>query len=101
MSPKSPLLLQSSKTRAIQGYVALKKVPKTQHIDKYLMQWETTYASAEKIKLAEIQDDKTFYDFVQAIITIDSAYANAYQVAMNHYDLSKACSLRRCRGIPR
>jgi hypothetical protein len=63
-----------------QAYHALKKASRAQGTEHWLQQWETTYAEAEKLNLAEIQDHKALYDFIQASKAIDPAYANAYQV---------------------
>jgi hypothetical protein len=63
-----------------QAYNALKKAPRAQGTGHWLQQWETTYAEAEKLNLAEIQVHKALYDFIQASKAIDPAYANAYQV---------------------
>ncbi len=59
---------------------ALKKAPRAQALDKWLLQWETIYAEAEDLNLADIQDHKALYDFIFAIKSVDSAYASAYQV---------------------
>jgi hypothetical protein len=61
-----------------QAYHALKKAPRAQGTEHWLQQWETTYAEAEKLNLAEIQDHKALYDCIQASKAIDPAYANAY-----------------------
>lgn len=61
-------------------YHAAKKAPRTQALEKWLLQCETTFAEAGKLQLAEIQDNKALYDFILAIRSIGSAYASAYQV---------------------
>jgi hypothetical protein len=59
-------------------YQALKKAPRAQSLDSWLQLWETIFAEAEKLQLAEIQDNKALYDFILAIKGVDTAYANAY-----------------------
>jgi hypothetical protein len=63
-----------------QAYNALKKAPRAQGTGHWLQQWETTYAEAEKLNLAEVQDHKALYDFIQASKAIDPAYPKACQV---------------------
>ena len=62
---------------------ALKKAPRGQSLDKWLLHWETTFAEAEKLNLADIQDHKALYDFIQATKSVDPAYASGYQIHVN------------------
>jgi hypothetical protein len=71
---------RARRLQLVQEYNALKKAPRAQGTEHWLQQWETTYAEAEKLNLAEIQDHKALYDFIQASKAIDPTYANAYQV---------------------
>ena len=61
----------------------LKKAPRGQVLDKWLLQWETTFTEAEKLNLADIQDYKALFDFIQATKEVDAAYANGYQIHVN------------------
>lgn len=65
------------------AYQALKKAPKAQSLDSWLLLWETTYARAEELNLAEIQDHKALYDFLQATKSVDAAWASAYMVQVD------------------
>lgn len=66
-------------------YEALQKAPRGgQHLERWLMHWETTCAEAEKLNLAEVQDNKALYDFILAIKGVDPAYASAYQVHVDN-----------------
>lgn len=65
-------------------YEALKKAPRACQVERWLMQWETTCAWAEKLNLAEVQDNKALYDFILAIKSVDPAYASAYQVYVDN-----------------
>jgi hypothetical protein len=75
-------LALTDRTRRLQlaqEYNALKTAPsKAQSTERWLQQWEITYAEADKHNLAEIQDHRAVYDFIQAIKAIDPAYASAY-----------------------
>ena len=62
---------------------ALKKAPRGQVLDKWLLQWEMTFTEAEKLNLADIQDYKALFDFIQATKDVDAAYANGYQIYVN------------------
>ena len=76
-------LASTDRTRRIElsrELQALKKGPRGQSLDAWLLQWETTFAQAEKLNLADIQDQKALYDFMQATKSVDPAYAGAYQI---------------------
>jgi hypothetical protein len=62
-------------------YQALKKPPTTTGVEKWLQQWETTYAEAERLNLPEILDHRALFDFLMAARSLDSTYVGAYHVA--------------------
>ena len=39
-----------------------------------------TFTEAERLNLADVQDHKAVYNFIQATKSVDSAYVNEYQI---------------------
>ena len=67
----------------VRAYQTLKKTTKAQSLDNWLLLWETTYFKTEELNLAEIQDHKALYDFLQTTKNVDAAWASAYMVQVN------------------
>jgi Reverse transcriptase (RNA-dependent DNA polymerase) len=71
------------KLELIRQYQELKKAPRSQYIDGWLLKWEKTYTEAEKLALPDVQDDRATYDFLLAVKSIDSVYAATHEVLLN------------------
>jgi hypothetical protein len=59
----------------IRKYNEIKKLPRTQGVDKWLQQWEKTYTDAECIHLPDVQGDRPLYNFLQAVNGLDPHFA--------------------------
>src|ERR1700709_881527 len=66
---------RARKIDVIRQYTKLKTWNKRQDVETWLKEWETTYTTAKKLKLAEVFDERPLYDFIFAISSMDSAFA--------------------------
>ena len=65
-------------------YQALKPVNKHTDIERWLMKWETTYAAAVKIDLADVAGQKPLWDFLTAVKSIDEAWGSSILSNTHH-----------------
>jgi hypothetical protein len=56
-------------------YNKLKTYSKREDVEKWLKDWETTFADGKKLNILEVADDRSLFDFTHAISSIDSRYA--------------------------
>lgn len=63
-------------------YRELLRGPRAQQHEKWLQQYERTYAEAVKIKLPEVQDDRPLYDFLDALRSTDMAYVSGREAVL-------------------
>ena len=66
-----------------QKYQRLKKYNKREKVDKWLKDWETTYADAKELRLPEVAGSRPQTDFTRAISGIDSTYASTQEYILN------------------
>ena len=64
-------------------YNKLKKYTKRDDIEKWLKDWETTFTDATKLRIPEVADDRSLFDFAHAISSIDSGYASTQEFFIN------------------
>lgn len=64
-------------------YRELQTPPKRQNPEVWLQRWEKIYTDAKELDLPDIQKDRAIYDFLCAIKSIDSAFANTYEILLN------------------
>ena len=58
----------------------MKKFPKNHNIETWLQQWERTYAECKKLSLPDIQNDRTVYDFLQAISSLVPDFSSIWTI---------------------
>jgi hypothetical protein len=63
-------------------YREMLRGPKAQQHEKWLQQYERTYAEAVKIKLPDVQDDRPLYDFLDALRSTDMAYVSGREAVL-------------------
>jgi hypothetical protein len=63
-------------------YRDLLRGPNAQQSEKWLQQWERTYAEAAKIKLPDILNDRPLYDFLDALRSYDMAYVSGREAIL-------------------
>jgi hypothetical protein len=63
-------------------YRELLRGPRAQQQEKWLQQYERTYAEAVKIKLPDVQDDRLLYDFLDALRSTDMAYVSGREAVL-------------------
>ena len=64
-------------------YNKLKTYSKRENIEKWLKDWETTYTDGKKLKLPEVEDERSLFDFTHAISVIDSGYSSTQEYFIN------------------
>jgi len=74
---------RARKIETLRQYQALQKPPKMQSIDKWLKDWEQMYTEAKKLNLAEVQDERPLFDFLNALKSVDSVYANTRNIEIS------------------
>src|SRR5208282_3652365 len=67
---------QARKIQLANQYAKLKKYNKSEPIEQWLQNWEKTYADAVALNLPDVADDRSLFDFTQAIRPIDAAFAS-------------------------
>ena len=66
-----------------QKYQRLKKYNKREKVDKWLKDWETTYADAKELQLPEVAGHRPQIDFTRAISAIDPNYASMQEYILD------------------
>ena len=57
-------------------YNKLKTYSKREDVEKWLKDWETMFTDRKKLKIPEVVDERSLFDFTHAISVIDSGYAS-------------------------
>lgn len=70
-------------------YRELQTPPKRQNPEVWLQRWEKIYTDAEELDLPDIQKDRAIYDFLRTIKSIDSAFANTYEILLDEKNCAK------------
>lgn len=69
-------------------YQELQKGPKGQQTEKWIQEWEKVLSDAEKLQLAEVQDDKPLYDFLNAVRGINPGFADGRDSVLEERQLT-------------
>jgi hypothetical protein len=64
-------------------YNKLKTYSKREDVEKWLKDWETTYADGKKLNIPEVADERSLFDFTHAVSAIDSGYASTQEYFIN------------------
>ena len=64
-------------------YNKLKTYSKREDVEKWLKDWETTFTDGKKLKIPEVADERSLFDFTHAISVIDSGYASTQEYFIN------------------
>ena len=67
----------------VQKYNKLKTYSKRENIEKWLKDWETTYTDGKKLKIPEVADERSLFDFTHAVSIIDSGYSSTQEYFIN------------------
>jgi hypothetical protein len=63
------------KIEIVRKYNKLKTYSKREDIEKWLKSWEIAYTDGKKLKILEVADERSLFDFTHAISSIDAGYA--------------------------
>ena len=64
-------------------YNKLKTYSKRENVEKWLKDWEIVFTDGRKLKIPEVADDRSLFDFTHAISVIDSGYASSQEYFIN------------------
>mgnify|MGYP003622956889 CR=1 FL=1 len=64
-------------------YNKLKRYTKRENVEKWLKDWETTFADGTKLNIPEVADNRSLLDFTHAISSIDAGYASTQEYFIN------------------
>jgi hypothetical protein len=64
-------------------YNNLKTYSKENDLETWLKDWETTYIDGKKLKIPEVADERSLFDFTHAVSAIDSGYASTQEYFIN------------------
>ena len=64
-------------------YNKLKTYSKRESVEKWLKDWETTFTDGKKLKIPEVADERSLFDFTHAVSAIDSGYASTQEYFIN------------------
>ena len=67
----------AQKLEVVYKYNKLKTYSKRENVEKWLKDWETTYADGRKLNIPEVSEGRSQVDFATAISAIDSGYASS------------------------
>jgi len=56
-------------------YNALRKTPRSQDVDKWLANWEIVYQEATMLKIPEVSDNRSLFDFLNAIKGLNETFS--------------------------
>ncbi|CAG8972819.1 hypothetical protein HYALB_00007744 [Hymenoscyphus albidus] len=70
---------QARKFEMIKEYAKLKKYSKSQKVEAYIQDWETTVAECLLLRLPDVAEERPQEDFTAAIAGIDSQFASNMQ----------------------
>jgi hypothetical protein len=62
--------------KLINHYQRLKKAPKAQHVGTWLQEWEKMYMNCKIIKLSDVENDRSLFDFLHAVSEIASEFTD-------------------------
>jgi len=65
------------KLEVIRKYNKLKTYSKRETLEKWLRNWETTYADGTELKIPKVVNERLLIDFTTAILAIDLGYASS------------------------
>lgn len=68
---------------AARQYRELQTAPNRQNTEVWLQSWEKMYTEAKKLDLPDVQKDRAIHDFLRAIKSIDSAFANTHEILID------------------
>jgi hypothetical protein len=71
---------RARKIELINRYEKLRKAPQSQNLETWLRQWEITYTECKELKLAEVDDDRPLYDFLNAITSVDAEFSKIWMI---------------------
>jgi len=71
---------QARKMELIKRYRKLVKAPKSQDIYIWLQEWEKVYTECKELNLPDVDDNRSLFDFLNAISTISPEFANVWIV---------------------
>jgi hypothetical protein len=57
-------------------YNKLKTFSKRENVEQWLKDWETTFTDGKKLRILEVADERSLFDFTYAISIIDSRYTS-------------------------
>jgi len=64
-------------------YNKLKTYSKRDDLEKWLKDWETTFADGKKLQIPEVAEERSLFDFTHAISVVDSGYALTQEYFIN------------------
>ena len=64
-------------------YNKLKNYSKKDDLEKWLKDQETTFVDGKKLKILEVVDERSLFDFTHAVSAIDSGYASTQEYFIN------------------
>jgi hypothetical protein len=84
---------RARKMELARKYRDLQRGAVNQQPDRWLLDWEKTYADAERLKLPEVQEERPLYDFLNAIRSIDTAFTAGREAVIEE-------RIRKGEGLP-
>jgi len=71
------------KLDVVRKYNKLKTYSKRDNVEKWLKDWETTFEEGKNLKIPEVADERSLFDFTHAISAIDSGYSTTQEYFIN------------------
>ena len=71
------------KLEVVHKYNKLKTFSKRENVEKWLKDWETTYADGKELDIPEVSGERSLMDFTTAISAIDPGYGSSQEYFLN------------------
>jgi hypothetical protein len=71
---------QARKMELVNRYQRMKKTPKAQNIEAWLRDWEKAYTDCKKLSLPDVENDRSLFDFLNAIVGVAPEFAQAWRI---------------------
>jgi hypothetical protein len=71
------------KLEVVHKYNKLKTFSKRENVEKWLKDWETTYADGKELDIPEVSGERPLMDFTTAISAIDPGYGSSQEYFLN------------------
>ena len=71
------------KLEVVHKYNKLKTFSKQENVEKWLKDWETTYADGKELDIHDVSGERSLMDFTTAISAIDPGYGSSQEYFLN------------------